>query len=376
MSTVLPPSLTLPPRTVVAPGALRQLLAEARGFGVRGLVVISRSVAKSKAGTVLSRAVADHGQIRIVEHAGGEPTLDHVERLLAEARAFSPDWMAAVGGGSVIDLAKAVCALVAAPLPVERYHDGEPLTGSVLPLIAVPTTAGTGSEATLVTVLINARTGVKKSFRHPGMMPRIVILDAELLSTCSPTVIAHAGMDALVQAVESYVSKGATWFTDALALKAVGLVAHSIEAVFRAPGDTARAGDLLTGSFLAGCALSNSRLGLVHGLAHPLGARYAVAHGLVCAACVGPVLRFNSDFIGQKHRELSSVLGESPESTFARLSGCLGIRSPFAGKPVVDRARIIEETLVSGSTAANPRPVVAGDVACLLDEIFHDEEQT
>jgi hypothetical protein len=91
---------------------------------------------------------------------------------------------------------------------------------------------------------------------------------------------------------------------------------------------------------------------------------------------VGPVLRFNSDFIGQKHRELSSVLGESPESTFARLSGCLGIRSPFAGKPVVDRARIIEETLVSGSTAANPRPVVAGDVACLLDEIFHDEEQT
>jgi alcohol dehydrogenase class IV len=297
-----------------------------------------------------------------------------VETVLAEARTFEPDWIAAVGGGSVVDLAKAVCALVRAPLPVERYHDGEPLSAEVLPLIAVPTTAGTGSEATMVTVLINKRTGVKKSFRHPGMIPRSVILDPELLATCSPTVVAHAGMDALVQAVESYTSKGATWLTDALALKAVGLIAQSLEAVFAAPGNTARAGDLLTGSFLAGCALSNSRLGLVHGLAHPLGARYGAAHGLVCAVCMGPVLRFNRETIGAKHAELTAVLGESPEACFARLGGRLGIRSPFAGKPVVDRARIIEETLASGSTAANPRPVAAGDVERLLDEIFQAGE--
>ncbi len=370
MLPILPQSLTLPPRTLHGPGIRRELFNEARSFGARGFIVLSRSIGLSPAGESLVRTATDHGDIEIAEHTGGEPTLDHVEHLLKRVRNFNPDWIAAVGGGSVIDLAKAVSGLAVGHLPIERYHDGEPLPGPILPLIAMPTTAGTGSEATMVTVLINPRTGVKKSFRHPGLMPRSVILDPELLGTCSPAIIAYSGMDALVQAMESYVSKSATWLTDTMALKAIELISRSIETVHRTPHDVSPAGDLLNGSYLAGCALTNARLGLVHGLAHPLGARFAVPHGQVCAACVLPVLRFNRDFIAHKNREMESVLGESTESCFARLIRRLGIQSPFAGKPLTDRARMIEETLASGSTAANPRPVVAIDVDRILDEIF------
>jgi len=174
---------------------------------------------------------------------------------------------------------------------------------------------------------------------------------------------------ALTQAIESYISVGASWITDQFSLKGLSMIASSIEAVY-ADSRNEKAADLLMGSYLAGLALSNARLGIVHGLAHPLGARYDIPHGLACAVCLPYAVEFNRDAMGGKYAAMSEVVGGDLLSEIKRLIRLFGIKSPFAGKTVSDRNKIIDEVLASGSTAANPRKVTAVDVGCLLDCIF------
>jgi alcohol dehydrogenase class IV len=366
---VLPKELILPPRTLFRKGAVLELLRECRAFGKRGVLVHGRSLAGKGVLQSISKSSPDDVELKCWQHTGGEPTLGQLEDLLSFARQHRTDWIAGVGGGSVIDLAKACAGLVDSSLPVAAYHDGAPLVPSRIPFLAVPTTAGTGSEATIVCVLTNSKTGVKKSFRHPSLMARLVILDPDLLAGSPKQVIAHSGMDAFTQAVESYVSTGASWFTDQLCLKALSLISSSIEAVFKDPGDP-RAADLLMGSYLAGLALSNARLGIVHGLAHPLGARYHVAHGLACAACLPDAIEFNREAMGEKYGRIGEAIGGDLLQETGKLNRVLVIHSPFPGRDLKDVDKIIEETLASGSTAANPRKVTAVDVERLLKKLF------
>jgi len=333
------------------------------------MLVHGRSLARSGVlFRVLSRG-ADDQSICNWRHPGGEPTLDQLEDLLAAARGHGCDWIAAVGGGSVMDIAKAAAGLLNAPLPVQAYHDGEAIEPSHIPFVAAPTTAGTGSEATMVSVLTNTNEELKRSIRHPSFMARCVILDPELLNGCPRSVLASAGMDALTQAIESFTSRNATWLTDAMAKEAIGLIAESLPLAYASDGQDA-AGALLQGSYLAGLALSNARLGVVHGLAHPLGVRYHLPHGVVCSVCLLPALKFNRDAMGAKYREMGELLGGDPVDCVSQLAETLGISSPFQGREVIDAEGIIQETLASGSTAANPRPVEASDVEALLSSIF------
>jgi alcohol dehydrogenase class IV len=198
---------------------------------------------------------------------------------------------------------------------------------------------------------------------------RLVVLDPDLLAGSPKEVIAASGLDAFTQALEAFVSRKATGFTDTLSLEGLRLVSRSIEAVYEgAAGDAAR--DLLYGSYLAGMALSNARLGIVHGLAHPLGARYGIPHGAVCGVCLPHAIEFNREAAAEKYARAADAIGTHPLDRILHLLNALGVRSPFAGRPVLDRAGIVEETLASGSTAANPRPVKAADVEELLDRIF------
>jgi alcohol dehydrogenase class IV len=176
-------------------------------------------------------------------------------------------------------------------------------------------------------------------------------------------------MDALVQAVESFVSNGASAVTDAWALDAVSMIGRHIEGFMGHP-DGSDAEAMLVGSYLAGLALSNARLGLVHGLAHPLGARYGAAHGVVCAVCFPHVMRFNLAAVGGKYDAICRALDGDAIETVRRLCVRLGIRSPFSGAALRDEDGIVRETLASGSTKANPRPVSAADVNVLLAAIF------
>ena len=365
----IPETLVLPPRTVLREGGVVDLLRECRPYGTRGLLVVGRSLAASGTLERLRAAAPSDTEVGVWTHPGGEPTLDHLEALLDEARGRRVEWVAAVGGGSVMDVAKAAAGLLQAPLDVRAYHDGADIPASNVPFIAVPTTAGTGSEATMVAVLTQAATGVKKSIRHPSFMARCVMLDPELLRSCPPSVVAASGMDAFAQALESLLSRKATGITLPWSTRACVLIARNLPRVYGG-WDVAAARDLLIGSYLAGLALSNARLGLIHGLAHPLGARYHQPHGLVCAVCLPPVLAFNAAVSAGRLEALHAALGRDPADVVSSLIESLRIRSPFAGRAIVDREALIAETLASGSTTANPREVTAEDVACLLDILF------
>ncbi len=365
---VLPDTLTLPPSTLTGRGGILALGESCKGYGTHGLLVHGRSLESSGTlGRILAHGKGDMA-IRTWCCPSGEPTVDGVDALRAFARESACDWIAAVGGGRVIDAAKAAAGLFDAPLPTRAYQDGAAIPGGEMPFVAAPTTAGTGSEATVVSVLTNPRTTLKRSIRHPSFMARTIILDPALLETCPAAVLAASGMDAFTQAVESFMSRQATWITQSWSLKAAELIAGALPPVHA--GDMERAGDLLLGSYLAGIALSNARLGLVHGLAHPLGARYHLPHGLVCAVCLPHVLAFNRPAAPRQYDALSVRLGRDVlDATFALLAR-LGVESPFEGAHLDGREAVIAETLSSGSTAANPRTVTADDVGTLLDRLF------
>lgn len=366
---VLPDTLVLPEKTLFGRGTFRSLLTEGLRFGTRGVLVYGRSLEPDGAvAGVIESAPASLALIPY-RHAGGEPTLAQVAELLGIARCHRADWIAGIGGGSILDLAKAAAALFRGSRSVQAYHDGAPIENAGITFLAVPTTAGTGSEATINAVLTNPDTGAKKSIRDIGMMARVVILDPELIAACPPAVIAASGMDALTQAVEAFISRKATWLSERLALQGLSLIAANLETVFNEP-HASQADALLTGSYLTGIALSFARLGVVHGIAHPLGALYRVPHGLVCAACLPHAIELNRSAVAEKYRIMSDAVGGDLLQQVRDLSQRLRIVAPFAGRELREKDRIIRETLASGSTHANPRAITAADVEWLLDRLF------
>jgi len=367
--SALPQTLYFPPQTHAAPGALRLLWGEVARFGKTGLLVHGQSFAKS--GRLAKLIARVPKGMRVVPHChcGGEPTLAQLEALRSTAYATRVEWIAAVGGGSVLDLAKACAGLVDAPSPSVIYHDGKalPETGGI-PFIAIPSTAGTGSEATAVCVLTNEETGVKKSFRHARLMPQLVLLDPELLEDAPRGVIAASGMDAFTQALESYTSRHATPLTRELSLLATSLIGHALLPTYE--GRRSGCTNLLQGSYLAGVALANARLGLVHGLAHPLGTRYGVGHGAACAACLPVVMNYNAEVCGEDYQRVSEVIGEPLLEFVPRLMQAMRLENPFAGPIPADVDQIVVVVMGSGSTAANPRPVSTGDARRVLNALF------
>jgi alcohol dehydrogenase class IV len=366
---ILPDTLVLPEKTVLGPGKILSLLPECARFGDRGILLHGASLESADAlGAVLGRA--PEGMIVLpFRHRGEEPTLAEVTTLIEVARLHDAGWIASVGGGSVLDLGKAAAALFRTAHPVVDYHNGRAIEKPGITFLAVPTTAGTGSEATINSVLTNPLTGAKKSIRDMGMMARVVVLDPNLLASCPPGVIAASGMDALTQAIEAFTSRHATWLSDQLARQGLALINAHLETVYHNPR-APQAEALLTGSYLAGVALSFARLGVVHGLAHPLGSLYHVPHGLVCAACLPHALELNRNAFAEKYRVMSDAVGSDLIARIGDLTRNLGIVSPFANQKILESEKIISETLSSGSTKANPKSITRTDVEWLLKRLF------
>lgn len=367
--SLLPASLLLPQQTVSRPGAVLELVRMAAEFGSEGLIVHGQSLRRSGMLDAILANAPESFSIRTWCHVGSEPTVGAVEALRAELTSRRPGWVAAVGGGSVIDLAKAAAGLADAPESAAFYQtNNAAIPPSTLPLIAAPSTAGTGSEATVVAVLTDPERMLKQSIRHASYMPKRVILDPDLLKACPPATIAAAGLDAFIQAYESYTSRHATPFTRALSELALVRISRALLPLYE--GQTHAAADMLEASYIAGLALSHARLGVIHGLAHPLGVRFHAAHGLVCACCLPACLAFNRDAVAADLSALKARHGIDIETQVAEWLAAMNVASPFKGGQVADREAFIRETLASGSTAANPRPVSAEDVSALLDEIL------
>jgi alcohol dehydrogenase class IV len=236
----------------------------------------------------------------------GEPSPDFVD---ASVRIFGDtgvDCVVGIGGGSALDAAKAIAGLLKPGNSVMDHLEGVgpelPYKGPATPFIAVPTTAGTGSEATKNAVLsVHGRDGFKKSFRDDQLVAEYAVIDPDLLATCPPTVIAANGMDAFTQLLESYVSSKANPFTDSLALSGIEKVRDALLPLFEGHGDlVAHRAGMAYAALLSGITLAQVGLGSVHGLAAPLGAFFPIPHGVVCGTLVAEATRINLEALNSR----------------------------------------------------------------------------
>ncbi|WP_177178008.1 iron-containing alcohol dehydrogenase [Citreimonas salinaria] len=288
-----PFDLTLPRDVRFGRGCADDAAAAAAALGRRVLLVRGRSA--SFADRLVAMIEAE-GCVVTVLHGAGEPTLPQVEAGRIAARDAGADCVVAVGGGSVIDLGKAVAGLAPQPGDVLDYLEGvgagRSLERDLLPLIALPTTAGTGAEATRNAVIGVPDAGLKVSLRDPRLLPAHAFVDPALTDACPPAVTLASGLDAVVQVIEPYLSARANPFTDALCRDAIP---RGLEALRRvAAGDDPDARDAMAlTSLQGGIALTNAGLGAVHGLAGVIGGRTGMAHGAICGRLLVPVLRAN-----------------------------------------------------------------------------------
>jgi len=267
-------------RILFGAGAVKEVAAAGRSMGGRAL--LAAGVADS-----LTKPVTD--ELPCVRLAvEGEPTLDLVRRGVALARAERCDLVIGFGGGSAIDAAKAVAALLANggdPLDyLEVIGAGKIPSVPSVPFVAVPTTAGTGAEVTRNAVLSSPEHRVKASLRSPCMLPRLAVVDPELTLDLPPAVTASTGLDALTQLIEPYVCTRANPMTDMFCLEGMARAARSLERVYTNGRDADARSDMSVASLLGGLALANAGLGVVHGFAAPIGGAFDAPHGAVCAA--------------------------------------------------------------------------------------------
>jgi alcohol dehydrogenase class IV len=371
-------------RIVFGQGVIAELAALARPYGKRAFVVTGKDKIR-RAGIVADLEGA--GFTCCLFGAPGEPTVELVREGAELLRASGSTVVVAIGGGSAIDAAKAIAAVAPNPGDVLDYLEvvgqGKPLPNAPTPLIAVPTTAGTGSEVTRNAVLGSKEHGVKASLRSPLMLPRIALVDPELTFTLPPAITARTGLDALTQLIEPFVSLRANPVTDALCRDGLARAWRSLPRVC-ANGRNAEARvEMSYASLLGGLALANAGLGVVHGFAAPIGGGFDAPHGAVCAALLPHGIDANiralrerapeSDSLA-KYWELARMLtgdpAAIPEDSVERVRGLVrdlaipGLRA-YGVKPGHVRG-LAEKAARASSMKANPLPLTTDELCGVL----------
>lgn len=302
----------------------------------------------------------------------GEPTDADVDVGRKFCRENKCEFVIAIGGGSVLDASKAIAALANAPLKTHELFVGAAAEmPEPLPWISVPTTSGSGSEVTRVAVISCPDITVKAGLRAKGMFASAAIVDYELTLTCPKNVTASAGIDALTQAIESFVSLYASPLTDALSFRSAELLLEWLPRAYRDGSDRAAREACSYASLMAGMAFTNSRLGIVHGIAHPLGIRYHIPHGVACGLLLPPAIRFNKDVAREKFAKLSAAAGMDIEQRIITMLDELALPANLSRWKVSDDdiENMARESMPSGSLQANPRKVTEQYVINILREL-------
>jgi alcohol dehydrogenase class IV len=371
-------------RIVFGEGAVREVFPAARQMGSRVMLVWGLPAAKAEwmAGELEAAGLACTSF-----SVEGEPTVELVRRGAAQAQQQACDVVIGFGGGSAVDAAKAIAALVANggdPLDyLEVIGQGRPLERPSIPFIAVPTTAGTGAEVTRNAVLASPEHKVKASLRSPYMLARLAVVDPELTLELPPAVTAATGMDALTQLIEPYVSIRANPVTDLFCVDGIRRVARSLVRAFRDGGDREARADMALASLFGGLALANAGLGAVHGFAAPAGGMFDAPHGAVCAALLAPVMEVNIGALRarfpespalRRYEEVARLLTQDPAARAE--DGVAWVRRtcaelaipPLAAYGIggADLAVLAEKAARASSMKGNPIVLAPGELAEIL----------
>lgn len=294
------------PQLEFGSGSLRKLPALCAPYGKHILLITGRaSFIESEMGSWLLDEWKHQGSNVTILQVTEEPSPTWVDEQVTALQAQTIDVVIGIGGGSPLDAAKAVAGLLKPGNSVMDHLEGVgpelPYQGPATPFIAVPTTAGTGSEATKNAVLsVQGKDGFKKSFRDDQLVAEVAIIDPDLLASCPPELIAANGMDAFTQLLESYVSIRSNPFTEALALSGMTAVRDSLLAWYENPNDTQAREKMAYAALLSGICLAQTGLGSVHGLASPLGCFFPIPHGVACGALVAEATKMNIDVMEER----------------------------------------------------------------------------
>lgn len=362
-------SYTFPGKIRFGEGVFREL-PECLPANVHPLLVMGKTFSLSNEGKELLDLLGPfHPVVRIGIPA--EPPLECVDELISIGRSEKVDGVIAVGGGSVIDAAKAAAALIPAGGMVGEYFSGaRTIPGKGLFFAALPTTAGTGAESTNNSVLTDPATKIKKSLRHPSMKADLAIVDPMLTWSCPAGLTAASGLDAFVQAFEGYTNPNASELTRALSAQSAKLILGNLERA--CAGEYPARCAMAEGSMLSGIAFSQTGLGAIHGFAHPIGSLLHVPHGITCAILMVRVMRWNESVCGHRYRELASVCGvpdfiDAAEQLVQRV----GIPADFKAFGLrKEHVPFIVKNCRSASMATNPRPFTDEEAEVFLEAFY------
>ncbi len=367
-------SLGYPKSVIFGNGSISQLPGELPPDSTV-LLVTGRSAER---GSLRNRLMALLHSFNVTQVSGvsPEPPLEEVDSLVEHGREIGATAVVAVGGGSVIDAAKAAAAIIPAGGRTYDFFSGaRELKGKGLLFLAAPTTAGTGADLTANSVLTDPSTKVKKSLRHRGMTPDVSIVDPELTLSCPPALTAASGLDAFIQALESYTSPKGSAPTRQLALAAASKTFRKLPDAFERPDDLAARTEMAEGSLLSAMAFSQTGLGAIHGLAHPLGSLLGVPHGVICSIVMPHVLEWNLPVCRKDYADLAFACSLSSAESFieeaSALAAAMGIPKSLSKYGLSQtHFPFIVKNCRSASMSANPRPMDDSNVETLLRKLM------
>jgi alcohol dehydrogenase class IV len=371
----------VPPVLVFGSGAAGQIGEESRKLGgKKGLIITDEVLLKLGALEGVGQALSQ-AEIQFAVYSGvfTEPTVGFVLEGVRSYRESDCDFLLAVGGGSAIDTAKAISVMATNGGAIEDYQGANKVREPGAPLIAVPTTAGTGSEVTQFTIITDTKSDVKMLIASPFLIPRKAIVDPLLTLSMPRGLTAATGIDALTHAIEAYVSVKAQPMSDIFALSAIELISGSLRQAWSNGNNREAREKTMLGALQAGIAFSNSSVALVHGMSRPIGAYFHVAHGVSNAALLSVVTEFSLIGNPERYARIAEAMGENTEGltvleasdlaaeAIARLIEDIEIPSlPELGveEEKLDKlaSKMAEDAIASGSPANNPRQATKEEI--------------
>ena len=369
------------------PGAIKEIPVEIKNRACKKVMLVTdKDLIKFKVATKVTELLTASGvDFEIYDNIKANPTIENVQTGVEFCKKCGADIIVAVGGGSAIDTSKAIAIIMTNPefADVRSLEGVAPTKNKCLPIIAVSTTSGTAAEVTINYVITDVEKNRKFVCVDPKDIPVVAVVDSEMCASMPPQLCAATGMDALVHAIEGYITKAAWELTDMVHLKAIEIISKNLRKSVK--GDPEGREKMALGQYIAGMGFSNVGLGIDHSMAHPLSAVYDIPHGTACAILLAPVLKFNAPATGERYREIARAMGvEGVDSmtqaeyrataidAVAKLSADVGIPTKLSelGVKEKDIDFLAESALADACTPGNPRDVTKNEIAEIYRSIL------
>lgn len=373
-------SFKIPQEIVFGVGALKRLPELLEKCGSRKMLIVSdRSLEKIGVVDKVKKIVEASGiEVSMFLDILPNPTVEMVDQAVKAYQDSGATSIVALGGGSPMDVAKAVGVLATYGGSITEYEGAHKVPGAIVPMIAIPTTAGTGSEVTAFSVITDTARNYKLTVFSYELLPKYALLDPEMITSVPPSVAAACGIDALIHALEAYISLGSSPFSDAMAEKAMELIGGNIRRFVANRKDIEAASAMMTGSMFAGIAFAWARLGNVHAMSHPVSAYFGVAHGVANAILLPVIVEYNALADHGRYEKIYNYIreGKEPAKDFKpqmlvdeirSLNAQLGIPASLSAVGVTEDKipAMAEDAMKSGNIAVNPRQSTIRDIIAL-----------